>query len=245
MRTKWSIVIVLAALAATLYLVLTEEKDQELPNEEEENTERQVFHEVAQTDVVQLHGKQYYLYSGILSHPEFLREEAGVVKANVFEEAQANPHYKLSDGDASFLPEGTRLYKIAGLEKFIAAASDDSPQGYMIYQENSRSPEEIDIPFIANQKIKKIEIYKRSRSPLLVNTISDNQSIYQFKDVLLKGQVHNRMYLPKVSGPTFYRVVFYSEGPIAESYSISYDGSEWYNGHRTFKGLHQFIPEAN
>lgn len=167
------------------------------------------------------------------------------MKANVFEEAINNPDYQLTDGDATFLPEGTRLYKIDGLQKFIAAKSDDSPHGYLVYQEASINLEEMDINFILSKQIKKIEIYKRSRSPVLVNTLADENRIYQFRDALLKGQVHDSTYVPKVSVPTYYQVVLYSEAPIAETFSNSYDGSEWYKGQRTFKGLHQFIPRTN
>ncbi|WP_409254242.1 hypothetical protein V1502_10230 [Bacillus sp. SCS-153A] len=242
MKILWVIAILLAS--ASVFYILYSEKAEEIPPVKEEPTET-VFHEVLETDVVQLRGKQYYSYPGIVSDPADIGEKIGEVKANVFEKASGDPAYQLRDGDASFLPEGTHFYQIRGLQQFIAAESADSPTGFKIYQEVFKNPDDMDFDNIANQNIKKIEIYKVSNSPILENTLLDEQRIYQFLDVLRKGQVHSNPYKPQVSGPTFYQAVFYSEEPVAEVFAFAYDGTEWYSGHHTFKGLERFISIHN
>jgi len=196
--------------------------------------------DIAFVDFVYINGKRYDFIPGRISDIKFLGEEIGLVKTDVAGELLKNHDYELKDRDATFLDKGTQLFEIKGAPEFIAAQTKDMVNGYTIYQDSSIANKfNSEILHIIKQKIESIEIYRQST---ILNSITDVNEIETFKSIISNFEIQSQVYLPRVSSPKFYELVFNTDNPIAYILHLSYDGTEWYSGNFIFNDMTEFIP---
>jgi hypothetical protein len=179
-------------------------------------------------DFVMLDGRSYNgLYDGVIVNPEDITEQvAGKTKFKL-SDVVSNPGYRTKDGDAAFLPIGTKLYRVKGFEadELIAARDEKRIGGYRLYAENEfyktvqRHYEEL-----PKDKTERIELYRiQEFEPYKTLLAADMDRFIQLLDT---GKDTDNYTPPnREKDPDYYRMVFYTDEPIAHSFTIADDGT--------------------
>lgn len=181
-------------------------------------------------DFVNVDGKQYEaVYTAVISDPANIGEKVGEVKFKVADNV-SNPRYRVKDGDAAFWEKGTEIYRVQDRKDLIAIPDESEINGYRIYYSNS---DENNFNYhykdINLEAINKVEIYEDHYKPQLINALVNEQEIAEIIAILNEGKTVASFSPSTTHGdPIRYQLVLYSEEPIANNYSLFYDGSVWY-----------------
>lgn len=182
-------------------------------------------------DFVKMNGRSYSgLYAGVLVDGRDVTDHAvGEVKFMV-SGAVSNPEYKTKDGDAAFLPIGTKLFEVKGFkpEELVAVEDKNVVGGYRLYAEDAyfktihRNFK--DVPY---DKVSQIELYKMNDTAPY-RTLAGSEKT-EFIHLLRSGE-NSPNYNPSSENgdPVYYHMVFYTDEPIAHSFSIADDGEHVY-----------------
>jgi hypothetical protein len=178
-------------------------------------------------DFVKLNEYTYTgLFEGVIKDPLDVTDEVvGEVKFKVGD-VVTNPNYRTKPGDAAFLAIGTKLYRVKGFEpnELIAAAEERQIGGYRLYAEDSFAKTlRMNYKDIPKDRVERVELYRQGEvKAYRTLTGSDQEQFIQ----LLDSGVDTQDYTPadQDRDPTYYYMVFYTEGPIAYAYSIADDG---------------------
>lgn len=179
-------------------------------------------------DFVMLNGHSYTgLYDGVLVERSKITDHVvGKVNFKVGD-VVSNPNYRTKEGDAAFLAIGTKLYEVKGYkpEEIIVAEDKGMIGGYRIYVENSYSKTLNSRSFkdLPVEQISKIELYKINEMTPYRTLVDNEQADFIH---LLKSGEYKPTYMPNSQNgdPTYYRMVFYTDEPIANAFSIADDG---------------------
>ena len=166
-------------------------------------------------------------YSKELASEEYIGEVVATVKFKL-DGNVTNTSYKSKNGDASYLEKGTKIYEVLGEEgAYAVKGTQNNINGYKIYEENGNSHFEQ----VEQSDIHKIEIYEML--PLggyrFVKSLESEADIQSFL-MLLNGSKEDVNFEPnyKERDPLYYNVLFYHNGPIADCYTICFDGITYY-----------------
>ncbi|WP_208919312.1 hypothetical protein [Paenibacillus uliginis] len=181
-------------------------------------------------DFVKLNGNMYTSDWGIvLKHENDVAEEVGEVSFTV-DEVVTDPGYRTKDGDAAFLDIGTKLYRVKGFgtDELIAVADDTRVNGYKLYiQDQFRSSMINRYDEIPKDKVNSIGLYCDNESkPYKTLTGKDINKFIK----LLDDGVYSPNYSPNMNNgdPLYYLMVFYTDDPIGNSFSIADDSQNVY-----------------
>jgi hypothetical protein len=178
-------------------------------------------------DFVKLNEYTYTgLFDGVIKNPLDVTDEvAGEVKFKVGD-VVTNPKYRTKPGDAAFLAIGTKLYRVKGFEpnELIAAKEERLIGGYRLYaEENFAKTLQLNYKDVPKDKVERVELYRLGEvEAYRTLTGSDQERFIQ----LLDSGADTQDYTPadRDRDPTYYSMVFYTDGPIAYLYSIADDG---------------------
>lgn len=172
-------------------------------------------------DFVKLDGRSYSgLHQSVIRNPKDITNQVvGKVKFNV--QGVSNPSYHTKDGDASFLQEGSKLYRVQGYEPdvLIAAKDDTTIGGYRLYR-NEESGDLLrdwyeDVPL---DKVGHAALYRDQETSPYV-TLRDEE-LKSFIQLLEEGEDVQDYRSSQPADPLIYRMVLYTDSPIAYSFVI-------------------------
>lgn len=183
--------------------------------------------EIDWVDFVMLNGHSYTgLYNSIIADPANVTEEEAGRTAFKVADVVSNPDYTIKDGDAAFLPIGTVLYKVKGYtaDQLIAAKNKDRIGGYSLYAENEFvKTVQLHYGDIPKDKTVRIELY-RGQETKTYKSLRDSEKD-RFIQLLDAGR-DVEMYTSLQDSARYYHMVFYTDGPLAYSFTILDDGSQ-------------------
>ena len=183
-------------------------------------------------DFVKVGGNQYEsLYSLAVADPKHVTDEViGKVEFTVSGNI-SDPGYRIKDGDAAFLPVGTPLYAIEGLdpERFAAAEDDSMIHGYKVYfnreNEEGRTWHYRDLD---QDAVVAVEVYTGYTAPEKLAEFS-GESV---KDILmlLNESKQDSSYMPSTAegDPAEFRLIFYDGSRLAQVHRIYRDDLHYY-----------------
>ncbi|GMK46539.1 hypothetical protein PghCCS26_36680 [Paenibacillus glycanilyticus] len=213
-----SSLLLILGLGAITYWALTRDHSQSIKGNAE----------IDWVDFVKLNGHTYTgLYDGVLVNPDDVTDAvAGKVKFKVGD-VVSNPEYRTKEGDAAFLAIGTQLYEVEGYkpEEIIAAEDKSRIGGYRIYVEDSyyKTLNRRSFKDLPMDQVSKIELYKMNETIPYRTLVNQEQADFIH---LLKSGEYKPTYTPNTQNgdPSYYSMVFYTNEPIAFSFSIADDG---------------------
>lgn len=189
--------------------------------------------EIDWVDFVMLNGHFYTgLSETVVADPKAVATTAAVGRtAFKVADVVSDPGYQVQDGDAAFLPIGTELYRVPGFEpnQLIAAKNSDSIGGHRLYAEMEFAKTvQRHYAEVPKDKTVRIELHK-GWDPKPYKTLWDNEK-EQFIRLLDEGKDVESGTLPGQDGDfiQYYKMVFYTGGPIAYSFPIMDDGGQVY-----------------
>lgn len=175
-------------------------------------------------DFVKLNGVTYTgLWENVIKDPSDVTDQVvGKVKFKVAD-VVTNPNYRTKEGDAAFLKEGTKLYRVKGFEavEIIAAKAENVIGGYRLYAGDDYFKtirrHYKDVP---KDEVERIELYRESEvTPYKALSGKEKD---RFIQILESGQ-DTENYNPK-GDPIYYKMVFYTDEPLAYAYHLADDG---------------------
>jgi hypothetical protein len=184
-------------------------------------------------DFIKLNGKEYSsIPELVIADPSKVKGLIGTVKFKVSDNV-TNPNYRIKEGDAAFLDEGTKIFAIDGYptHTFVAVKDDNLVHGFRVYFARE-DVEQFKWHFkdVSKEKVKKIEIYynedyKRNK---FIKTL-EGSSVDEFFAVLDRGETRPN-FSPSItkSDPKRYIMVIYTDDVLAYSYSLFFDGETYY-----------------
>jgi len=178
-------------------------------------------------DFIKWNGKEYEgIYTAVLADETFIGEKVGEVQFKVADNVK-NPSYRTKDGDAAFHEAGTELYSIKGREDIIAVKSDYAINGYEIYYSRDDTEYKWHFKDLPAEKVERIEIYQNGND--LLTELSEKEDVQGFL-ILLQNSEESLTYNPNMNNgdPIIYDMIFYTDEPIAYSYTLFYDGVTYY-----------------
>ncbi|ETT72919.1 hypothetical protein C173_12767 [Paenibacillus sp. FSL R7-277] len=185
--------------------------------------------EIDWVDFVKINGVSYSgSWDRVIKNPSQVTTEiVGKVDFKVAD-VVTNPDYRIKDGDAAFLEKGTPLYRVEGFKtnEVIAAMDEASIGGYRIYVEDDFTKNvRQSYKDINKDKIERIELF-RLENVKPYRTLSDSEA-KRFIHLLESGK-NTQNYTPqnKEGDPEYYKVVYYTDQPIAYAFSLADDGVE-------------------
>lgn len=185
--------------------------------------------EIDWVDFVKINGVSYSgSWDRVIKNPSQVTTEiVGKVDFKVAD-VVTNPDYRIKDGDAAFLEKGTPLYRVEGFKtnEVIAAMDEASIGGYRIYVEDDFTKKvRQSYKDINKDKIERIELF-RLENVKPYRTLSDSEA-KRFIHLLESGK-NTQNYTPqnKEGDPEYYKVVYYTDQPIAYAFSLADDGVE-------------------
>ncbi|GAA3404264.1 hypothetical protein ACFFNY_26370 [Paenibacillus hodogayensis] len=147
-----------------------------------------------------------------------------------------NSRYKTKDGDAAFLPAGTRVFAIKGVSdhSLVAAAVDGAFNGYRVYRQDQRAPVELQAKDVAS-----IQLYEVANPNVLhgkhVRTIRGG-------DIPAFLALFDQAVEDRSAGPDRnlrYVVVYELPGGLGIQHRLVVSGDRYYVGHTEAK-----LPDA-
>ena len=141
-----------------------------------------------------------------------------------------NPNYRTKDGDAAYLAEGTRLYRVEGFgpDEIIAAEDPDKIGGYRLYAEEdfcrTIAHHYADMP---KDRVERIALFANGEThPFRALT---GEEAERFIALLESGEDKPGFTPDRTHGdPAYYTMVFYTDGPLALAYHLEDDGTSVY-----------------
>ena len=178
-------------------------------------------------------GSNHYtgLHEVIISDPELITNDVvGEVKFKVAD-AVTNTYYKTKAGDAAFLEKGTKLYRVVGFDadQLIATQDKNKIGGYRLFV-NREYAGNIAVHYndIVKNNIERIELYRNGETTKLIYTLTGDEK-ERFIELLESGEEAPNYNPNRENGdPTYYRMIFYNNGPLAYSYMIMDDQKNVY-----------------
>jgi hypothetical protein len=180
-------------------------------------------------DFVKLNGYTYTgLYNRTLQDPGLVTDRAaGEVKFKVAD-VVTNPNYRTKDGDAAFLEMGTKLYEVEGfaVHELIAVHDEHRTGGYRLYAEEGFA-ETIDHHYrdMPKDKIERVELFRSNETKPFRALTGDEKA--RFVELLETGTDKSN-FQPDPSGgdPVHYKMMFYTDEPLAYVYDLFDDGRQ-------------------
>ncbi len=187
--------------------------------------------EIDWVDFLMLDGRSYTgLYETVIADPETVTDKKAGRTTFKVADVVTNPGYKIQNGDAAFLPIGTELYLVKGFKKdeLIAARDSERIGGFRLYAEiEFAKTVQRHYTEIPRETITHIELYKgQETKPYKTLQGLEKSQLLQLLDG--RRDVENYMPQSRDQDPAQYRVVFYSGGSLAYSYSLFDDGVQAY-----------------
>ncbi|MDW0118046.1 hypothetical protein QTL97_13960 [Sporosarcina thermotolerans] len=182
-------------------------------------------------DFIKLNGKEYNgIYSGVLADEDYVGEQIGTVKFKVVGNV-TNPNYKIKNGDAAFHDKGTVILKIKNHSDLIAVKDTHTINGYKVYYSREDTDYKWHFKDMPIEKVDRIEIY-HSHLPegdKLISELTMDDEINSFLQLLVNSEENpNFQRNLKTGDPTFYKMIFYTEAPIAYQYYMQFDGDTYF-----------------
>lgn len=180
-------------------------------------------------DFVKLNGNTYTrLDSRTLKDPGNVTDRvAGEITFKVAD-VVTNPSYRIKDGDAAFLAIGTKLYQVQGFaaHELIAAHDERRIGGYRLYAEdgfaNMIGRHYKDMP---KDKIERIELFQSNETRPFRVLSGDEKA--KFVELLETGEDNPNFSSEPINGdPNYYKMVFYTDEPLAYVYDLVDDGQQ-------------------
>lgn len=193
----------------------------------EENNPIKGNAEIDWVDFVKLNGDSYTgLYEQVLKNPADVAEEVvGEVEFKVGD-VVTNPDYRTKAGDAAFLEIGTKLYRVHGFEsnELIAAKDENRIGGYRLYASDDYAKTmRLHYKDVPKEQVERIELHHSNEIESFNTLLNDDKD--RFIHILDSGK-NTPNYTPqsKDGDPTYYTMVFYTDGPFGYAYTIADDG---------------------
>lgn len=182
-------------------------------------------------DFIKFDGKEYLgIHSGVLADTNDLGEKIGTVKFKVADNVR-NPNYKTKDGDAAFHEKGTEIFQIKNQPHLIAVKDTQAMNGYRVYFSNDDIDYEWHFKDMPIEKVKAIEIY-RVDSPekeKKISALTNIEDVSNFLAILMESKVDADFYPhTQKNDPLLYKMIFFTEDPIAYKYNLFFDGQTYY-----------------
>lgn len=181
-------------------------------------------------DFLKIDGIQYEsIQSGVMTSSDDIGEVVGEITYKVSGNV-TNPYYNIQNGDAAFWEPGTKVYGIKGAEGLVAVEDQHEVNGYRIYASETGT-EQYEWHFLDIDKtaINKVEIYEGYDDSNVINTITDEQEINEFLNILNEGEERPLFTPNTIQGdPTIFEMIFYHDHVFAYKYTMLFDGDDWY-----------------
>ncbi len=182
-------------------------------------------------DFIKWDGKEYNgIHSGVLADNRYVGEKIGTVKFKVADNV-TNPKYKIRDGDAAFHEKGTEIFKIKEQPNLIAVKDPHSINGYKVYFLKDDMEYQWHFKDMPLEKVERIVIYQAytPEGNKQVSKLTKNEEVKSFLQ-LLENSETNPNFQPNTEkgDPIFYEMIFYTDEPIANKYSLLFDGYTYF-----------------
>lgn len=183
--------------------------------------------EIDWVDFVHINDEQYTsMGSDVIAGLEWIGAELGEVAFNVADNVK-DSSYRTKNGDAAFWDVGTPIFEVIDSPGFIAVPDEAEVHGYRIYRaDTARDAHPIHYRDMDFADVGKVEFHEGYTRPALRNTLTEREEIERLL-ALLDGSQVNSMFSP-TGEEQFYSMIFYSEGPLAQSIQLMYDGTTWF-----------------
>lgn len=178
-------------------------------------------------DFVKLEGKSYRgLYNHVIKDPNLVTDQVvGEVNFKVAG-VVTNSNYKTKDGDAAFLAEGTKLYRVEGFgpDEIIAAKDESTIGGYRLYSEEEFFKTIVrHYPDMPKDRVEHIQLFEQGEVQSF-RTLT-GEEVSRFIALLDSGDDKSDFTPDRTNGdPIGYTMVFYTDGPLAYAYHLEDDG---------------------
>lgn len=180
-------------------------------------------------DFLKIGDKRYIgVYEAVLTNESYLgEEEIGEVKFTVGD-VVTKTDYKIKNGDAAYLPMGTKIKAIKGIpsEDVVTVRDENAVNGYKIYiNEEKQNDYARSFDEVVKKEIEYIEIIHDDN---VVNQL-ENQQKTEFMG-LLSGGLNMESFTPDqtLGDPMIYSILMYTDGPFAYQYHIYDDHKQIY-----------------
>jgi hypothetical protein len=182
-------------------------------------------------DFIKFGGKEFNgIHSGVLADKHYVGEKIGTVKFRVADNV-TNSWYKTKDGDAAFHEKGTEIFQIKDQPHLIAVKVDWEINGYRVYYSRDDIEYQWHFKDMPIEKVKLIEIYQydRPEGDKLISVLTNDEDVKSFLQLLVESD-ESPGFQPSIQNvdPVFYKMIFYTEEPIAYKYNMQFDGDTYY-----------------
>jgi hypothetical protein len=182
-------------------------------------------------DFIKWDGIEYNgIYTAVLANESNLGEKIGEIQFTVADNV-TNSNYKIKNGDAAFHEKGTELFRVKGMNDLIAVKSTSTINGYQIYSPTNETKYSWHFEDLPKEKVNRIETYEAytSEGNKRISEIENFEEVKSFLALLESSEVDSNFQPNTEKGdPTYYEMVFYTDGPIAYKYAMQYDGETFY-----------------
>lgn len=184
-------------------------------------------------DFVKLEDRTYEAaWKVVVADPSNVVEQVGTVK-KMLDGNVTRANYKSKNGDAAYLPKGTKLMKLDGIatDRLLAVADASYPNGYKLYS-NRSNPEAAQLIQTASEsgKVVRVDLIEDGGQTMKFHRTLNGDAASSFAAMLKSADSS----VKPASGPDgsdtkYYSVVVYTaDNPLAVRYRIRYAGTHYW-----------------